>query len=80
MINLSLEARALGLRLDLGDLSTGRPCLGYANGCECEPCLERAERVPEAFLEWLEREDVGERVPSCRRVARQSRQPWELAA
>ena len=80
MINLSLETRALGWLLGLGDLQREPSCHGYACGCRCAGCLERVERVSLAFLAWLERDDDDELVPAVRQEPRQARQPWELAA
>ena len=77
MINLSIEARALGWQLGLGDLQTHPVCHGYANDCRCDGCLERCESVSETFLGWLERDCPEEAVPALRACPRQ---PWELAA
>lgn len=46
MIDLSLDARLLGLKLGLGDLNRPEPCHGYQHGCDCSVCLER-EKHPE---------------------------------
>ena len=42
---ISLSARMLALRLGVGDLLPDRHAHhGYANGCQCSRCVDRADR------------------------------------
>lgn len=79
MNTLSLDDRALGWHLGLGDLGDISPvCFGYRNGCGCERCEARQEATSPAFLRWLELGPDDESDPPALSVG--PRQPWDVRA